>query len=75
MSRRMTRMRTRKHHHGKYCKCKYCARKSKSNTSRHSHKRHTRSRARRGGAQTSIGGNMTYKNGQWYSLNSVGGRS
>ena len=70
-------MRTRKHRHGKYCKCKHCARKSKSksNTSSRSHKRHTRSRARRGGTQTAIGGNMTYKDGQWYSLNSVGGRS
>ena len=72
----MRRTRTRKHHrHSKYCKCKYCAKKSKSNASKRSHKRHTRSRVRRGGTQTSIGGDMTYKGGQWSSLNPAGGRS
>jgi hypothetical protein len=34
-----------------------------------------RSRARRGGTQTAVGGNMTYQNGQWVSLNPVAGRN
>jgi hypothetical protein len=62
-----TRTKTRKHRRGnkhiKSCKCKYCAKKV------------SRTRARRGGTQTAIGGDMIYKGGQWYSYNSVGGRS
>ena len=52
-----------KHKHSKSCKWKYCAKKG------------SRTRARRGGTQTAIGGDMIYKGGQWYSYNSVGGRS
>ena len=68
-SRTITRTKTKtrkhyhKHKHGKNCKCKYCAKRTK------------RTRSRRGGTQTSVGGDMTYKGGQWYSLNPVGGRS
>lgn len=64
-TRTMKRTKTRKHYrkHGKNCKCKNC------------NKTASRTRARRGGTQTSVGGDMTYKGGQWYSLNPVQGRS
>ena len=64
-----TRTKTRKHRHGhkhsKSCKCKYCS----------SAKKRSRTRARRGGTQTSVGGDMIYKGGEWHSLNPLGGRS
>ena len=56
--------------HGKTCKCRRCCKK----TIRRIHRR-SRSRVRRGGTQTSVGGNMTYQGGQWVSLNPAGGRS
>lgn len=61
---------TRKHYrrHGKSCKCRGCCKRT---TKRMRH----RSRSRRGGSETSTGGNMTYQNGQWVSTNPVGGRS
>ena len=61
---------TKKHYrrHGKNCKCRKCCKKT---TKRMRH----RSRARRGGSQTAVGGNMTFQNGQWISLNPVGGRN
>jgi len=62
-SRTITRTKTRKHKHGKNSKSKYCAKRTK------------RTRSRRGGTQTSVGGDMIYKGGQWYSFNPVGGRS
>lgn len=68
-SRTISRTKTRKHNHkhkhkhGKNSKSKYCAKKIK------------RTRSRRGGTQTSVGGDMIYKDGQWYSLNPLGGRS
>jgi hypothetical protein len=54
--------------YGKTCKYRKCCKKT---TKRMRH----RSRARRGGTQTAVGGNMTFQNGQWVSLNPVGGRS
>ena len=62
-SRTITRTKTRKHKHSKNSKSKYCAKRIK------------RTRSRRGGTQTSVGGDMIYKGGQWYSFNTVGGRS
>jgi len=61
---RKTQMRKRTHKHMRNCKCKACC-----------SKRRNRTRSRRGGTQTAVGGNMTYRGGQWTSLNPAGGRS
>jgi hypothetical protein len=61
-SRTIKRTKTRKHNH-------------KHKHGKYLNKRTKRTRSRRGGTQTSVGGDMTYKSGQWYSLNPLGGRS
>ena len=53
--------------YGKTCKYRKCCKTSR--------RMHRRSRVRRGGAQTAVGGNMTFQNGQWVSLNPIGGRN
>ena len=63
IKRTKTRKHRRGHKHSKNCKCKYCVKKIK------------RTRSKRGGTQKSVGGDMIYKGGQWYSYNPVGGRS
>jgi hypothetical protein len=63
-TRSRTQMRKRTHKHPRNCKCKACCSKRRNAT-----------RSRRGGAQTAVGGNMTFQRGQWISLNPLGGRS